>query len=525
MSSQDTPAREAGAVSLPPRTAALAIVCAGLMATAAMPPLRGTGWLIVPALTLLFAVLRDTRRPALTGWLFGLAHQATLLHWLFLLGPEAPIASRVLVPVAASSAILYASLYYLLFGWLVGRVARVHGGAAALLAAPVLWTLIETLRTVGELGFPWCLSGMAWLQTPLYPLARAGGEQALGTAAAFLAALIALAASSRERRPRASLVSLAAAAGLLWGGVILFGIEAPPSHVDPPVRVAVAQADVALRDKWAKTRMDSTTVPYTRLTAAAAREGAELVVWAETAVPAYLMYESRLLRWVRAVADTNDVFLYTGFPDANLATDGRQLRTNASGLFGPDGQLLDRYAKHHLLPFGERMPFQSVLPWLGEIDLGQAEWESGPLPAPMDVRLDDGRGLRLGGLICYEAIFPSLARQAVRAGADVLVNITNDGWFGRTAGPVQHAEMARMRAAECGVPLLRCANNGISYITDPSGAVLRSAGLGERGLVNGDVSPGPRSTPYLAHGSWPLFAFLLLWSLIASVVTARGRTS
>ena len=520
---QDTPDRDAGAASLPPRLAALAAVCAGVMATVAMPPFRGTGWLIVPALTLLFASLREARRPALTGWLFGLAHQATLLHWLFLLGPEAPIASRVLVPVAAGSAILYASLYYLLFGWLAGRVARLHGGMAALLATPVLWTLIETLRTVGELGFPWCLSGLALLQTPLYPLAQAGGEQALGTATAFLAALIATLAVLRDRRPRAAVLALAAATVLLWGGLALFGINATLSHADSPVRVAVVQADVALGDKWVAARMDSTLVPYTRLTASAAREGAELVIWAETAVPAYLMYEPRLLRWVRATADTNDIFLYTGYPDANLAADGHQQRTNASGLFAPDGKLRDRYAKHHLLPFGERMPFQAVLPWLGKIDLGQAEWEPGAPPAPMDVRLDDGRALRLGGLICYESIFPSLARQAVRAGADVLVNITNDGWFGRTAGPVQHAEMARMRAAECGVPLVRCANNGISYITDHKGAVRSSVGLGERGLLSEDISPGPRLTRYLAHGSWPLLFFLLTWTLVAIIVTARGR--
>ena len=113
----------------------------------------------------------------------------------------------------------------------------------------------------------------------------------------------------------------------------------------------------------------------------------------------------------------------------------------------PEGRLCDRYAKHHLLPFGERMPFQGVMPWLGKIDLGQAEWKPGALPAPMDALLDDGRVLRLGALICYESIFPSLASQAVRSGADVLVNITNDGWFGHTAGPVQHAEMARVPPA------------------------------------------------------------------------------
>ncbi|MBU1676015.1 apolipoprotein N-acyltransferase, partial [bacterium] len=329
--------------------------------------------------------------------------------------------------------------------------------------------------------------------------------------------------AGRDGRAATTAAALSLACLVAWGSLALLSGRGDADTAAGTVRVAAVQADVALRDKWTQGRIDSTTVPYTAMSAAAAREGVELLVWAETAVPAYLMYERHLLSWVRAVADTNDVYLYTGFPDANLDADGRQLRTNASGLFDPGGRLCDRYAKHHLLPFGERMPFQSVMPWLGNVDLGQAEWEPGAPPAPMDVLLADGRALRLGGLICYESIFPSLARHAVRAGAGVLVNITNDGWFGRTAGPVQHAEMARMRAVECGVPLVRCANNGISYITDDGGVVRRRAGLGERALVIDDVSPGRRGTRYLRHGAWPLLIFLSAWSAVAMALTARGR--
>jgi len=530
MSSQGTPVRDAGPHSLPTRRAVLLAVCAGVMATSAMPPLRGTGWLILPALTLLFTVLRTTSRPALAGWLFGLAHQASLLHWLFLLGPEAPIASRVLVPVAAAAAIVYASLFYLLLGWLAGRTTRLYGASAALLALPVLWTGIEALRTAGELGFPWCLSGMAFLQTPLYGLAAAGGELALGAAAAITAALLAalpgLAGArspARDARAVATAAALAAAGLATWGALAALADRGDGRADARSVRIAAVQADVALRDKWAKGRIDSTMVPYTILTAEAARAGAELVVWAETSVPAYLMYEPRLLRWVRTVADTNDVHLFAGFPDATLEADGRQRRNNASGLFDPEGVLRDRYAKHHLLPFGERMPWQSVMPWLSRIDLGQAEWQPGDPPASMALHLDDGRDLALGGLICYESIFPSLTRHAVSAGANVLVNITNDGWFGRTAGPVQHAEMARMRAAECGVPLVRCANNGISYITDDRGAVRQRAGLGERTLVIDDVVPGRGRTLFVRHGSWPLAGLLLFWTLMAFVVVKRWK--
>ncbi len=505
---------------------ALAAVCAGVMATIAMPPFHGTGWLIIPSLTILFALLRLTDRPALLGWLFGVAHQASLLHWLFLLGPEAPIASRVLVPVAAGAAILYASLYYLLFGWLMGRVVWLRGGRVALLAAPVLWSLVEGLRTVGELGFPWCLSGMAFLQSSLYPLAAAGGEMALGTGAAFLAALTASLADFRrvrDGRVIATVGALVLGCMILWGGLVIQAGGDDADEARPTVRVAAVQANVALRDKWAKGRLDSTLVPYTTLTHEAVNAGAEFVVWAETAVPAYLMYESRLLGWARGLADSNDIFLFTGFPDANQNADGKQIRTNGSGLFGPQGLLRDRYHKHHLLPFGERVPFQKLMPLLGKLDFGQAEWHAGERPHPITVPVAPGRSLHFGGLICYEVIFPSLSRHAVHEGADVLVNITNDGWFGETTGPVQHAAMARMRAAECGVPLIRCANNGISFVTDHRGALIESIGLGERGLIVVDLAPGPADTSYSRRGLRPLTILLALWSLIVIAFALRRR--
>ena len=498
---------------LAPGPAALAAVCAGVMASVAMPPFQGTGWLIVPALALLFAVVTRAGHPARLGWLFGVAHQASLLHWLFLLGPEAPIASRVLVPVMAGAAILYVSLYYLLFGWLVGRAARLGAG---LTAAPLLWTGVEILRGVGELGFPWCLSGAAILQTPLYPLAAAGGEAALGAGAAFAAAALVAVSDLRgvrDGRVVVTAVALGAAALAFWGLLALAG-RVPVDAEAPTVRTAVIQPDVALRDKWAKGRLDSTTVPYTALTHEAVRGGAEFVVWAETSVPAYLMYERELAAWVQTLADSNHVHLLVGFPDANAGPDGRRVKTNACGLFGPNGYLHARYHKHHLLPFGERVPFQSLCPALGELDFGQAEWHAGERPHPMSVPAGPGRCLDIAPLICFESIFGPSARAAVAEGASVLVNITNDGWFGHTAGPVQHAALSRLRAAECGVPVIRCANNGVSLVTDARGRVRERLGLGVRDLILIDVAPGPGDTFYVRHGSKALGVALAAWALI-----------
>ena len=529
----DTPARDR--LWSPPHPATLA-VAAGLLATAAQPPHRLPGWVILPALALLATAVHRSRRPGRTAWLFGLVHQGTLLAWLFSLHPSRTAPPHWwLVPLQAVAAIGYVSLFYLGLGWAWGRLRDRTGHAAALLLWPPLWTAMEALRGVGELGFPWCLTGAAWVDSPLQPLAAAGGELALGAATVLVATLVPAAGSPdlrRARRPRLALAAFALLAVAGWTVLALGGRRAvvaarrTTTADTAAVRVAAVQADVALRDKWVEARLDSTVVPYTRLTRAAAAAGADLVVWAETAVPAYVLVDPArrdLLAWLRARADSNDVWLLTGLPDLALRPDGGVARYNGVALLDDHGLVRARAAKHHLLPVGETLPGQRWLPWLRRVDLGQAEWTPGDPPAPLPVDLADGRTLRPVPLICFEAVFPDLARQAVRRGADVLVNLTNDGWFGWSAGPRQHAALARMRCAECGVPLVRSANNGISLVADATGTVVARLGLNRRGFVLADVVPGPGDTWFVRHGPWPLAVVLAAWSLLVLLLLPPGR--
>jgi apolipoprotein N-acyltransferase len=509
-------------------------VLAGLMMTTALPPFRGTGWLAPLALAVLWRVLLTAPRPMRTSWLFGLAHQLSLLYWLFFLEPAASIPTRWLVPVQAILAILYVSLFYLLFGGVIRLVRSRLGAAAALSLAPAAWVGMEAWRTAGELGFPWCLTGSAWLHTPLRPLLAVSGELGLAAATGLTAAsLVALVTRQKGQdavlprgiwRPALLVITVLVWAGLALGAAWRSQTSLAPVDSDPrrePLIIAAVQADVSLDDKWRRARIDSTIVPYTELTAVAAARGAELVVWAETAVPAYvLLREPELLRWVRRLAQENGIHLYTGFPDAKLTSGGRLVKYNSSGLFGPQGDLLDQYEKHHLLPVGERMPFSDYLPFLANIDLGQAEWSPGEPPGPLVVTTRQGE-LRFAGLICFESIFADQARQAVLQGSQVLVNITNDGWFGQTAGPRQHAALARLRAVECGVPLVRCANNGISYIVDAKGKVQAWADLGRRVAIDAEVTPGRGDTLFVRTGWRPLAIVLLVWSLLVLFISRR----
>ncbi|MFH1842781.1 MAG: apolipoprotein N-acyltransferase [bacterium] len=523
-------------------------ILAGIMMTTAMPPFNSTGWLAPLALAILFHALLDAPRPARAAWLFGLAHQTTLLYWMFLLVPASSIPYRWLVPVQASATILYVSLFYVVFGWAFRLLRQGRGRTVALLLVPLLWIAMEAWRGMGELGFPWCLSGAAWIRTPLLPLAATSGEIGLGAATAFTGAALVVAVD-RYRGWRERTVGnhswrlvLIGATALLWIGLVAGASwraapklpeSSPAAALDSvpplvprqtPVRIAAVQADVSLDYKWRQGSIDSTRIPYGHLTRAAAQRGAEFVVWAETAVPAYLMVnQPGLLEWLSQLVIDEKIFLYTGFPDARMGLAGVQLRYNSSGLFGPPyGFRLDGYDKHHLLPIGESMPFARYVKFLAAIDVGQAEWCPGSRPGPISVPADEGV-FSFAGLICFESIFSDLARQAVRNGAQFLVNITNDGWFGQSAGPRQHADLSRFRAAECGVPVVRCANNGISFITDAKGHILDRADLGVRAVVRADVKPGGGGTLFIQRGAWPLGIFLGLWLVTSLLLGRRER--
>jgi len=494
---------------------------AGLLMTAGLPPWPMTGALVPLGMALLFVVLVRCEHPGRTAWIFALVHQSSLLYWLFLLDPAKSIPTRALVPLQAAAAIAYVSVFYLGLGWLLGHLRRWIRGPRALLLMPVLWTAMEAARAWGELAFSWCLSGAAVVDTPLAILARGSGEIGVGSSLAFLAAALSglwyWRFGGGDRRV---MLVLASGAGLVWV-LLIVGAGVRPSApaagsenlLAKPLEVAAIQADVALADKWDDAKIDSTKVPYEVLTGRAAAGGAKLVIWAETAIPAYLRFEKPLLNWTRRIVRDHGVFLYTGFPDAERAPDGAVRRYNSSGLFEPGGGLVERYAKYHLLPIGEAMPFQALLPALAKVDVGQAEWVPGEAPTPLVVATPEG-DFPFSGLICFESIFSSLARKSVLAGSRCLVVITNDGWFGRTAGPRQHAALARLRAAECDVPVIRSANNGISFVCDAEGRLQGELGLGRRGFVQAPVVLGGGRTLYVRYGAWPLFWLLIVWTLL-----------
>ena len=213
---------------------------AGLVVTLGLPPVPWTGLLVPLGLAWFFVQLPGAERPARLAWVFGFAHQLSLLHWLFFLIPAKTIPTRALVPLQAVAAILYVSVFYLVFGWLVGLVRRRVGAGRLLLLIPVLYTAMEILRDRGELAFPWCLTGSVVSGTPLMVLLRTSGEMGVGAAIIFSAA--ALAALWLRQGCRRLLTPVAAG---LWAVLALGALVDGGAAAGAPVRISAIQADVS----------------------------------------------------------------------------------------------------------------------------------------------------------------------------------------------------------------------------------------------------------------------------------------
>jgi apolipoprotein N-acyltransferase len=281
--------------------------------------------------------------------------------------------------------------------------------------------------------------------------------------------------------------------------------------IEPPERstVVLAQPNVDLVVKWQPEFADSIFLLIAKQTRQAAAFDPKLVVFPETAAPVYLRHDPRYKAIVHDLASLLGTSVFIGFLDGRYDGPGRSLNVyNSSGLFRRDGSY-EQYDKVHLLPFGEVIPFGWKWRVLQKIDFGQANFQPGPERSPIPSVVG-----KLAPLICFESTFPELSRRAVSKGADVFVNITNDGWFGNTPGPHQHSDMAILRAVENRRFLVRSANTGVTMFVDPVGRVTKALAMDEEALLPGEVYRVEGKTFYTRHGDRPILAVSVLAVLL-----------
>jgi len=316
------------------------------------------------------------------------------------------------------------------------------------------------------------------------------------------------------QRSRPAAAVSAAVVGLALGAT-LAGAALRPAPGTGTVPVGIVQGNIDQAIKWDKTTRLATLEIYARLTRQVA-PGSRLVVWPEAAVPAYLSYEPGVSEWLTRLAGEVGTPLLVGALDARQDGAATQF-LNSAFLVRAEG-LQRRYDKIHLVPFGEYVPLRGLLFFVEAIAA-----EIGDFTPGRDRVVFPLEGAPFGTVICYEVIFPDLFRGFVREGARLMVNITNDAWFGESSGPIQHLTMVPLRAVENGVAVVRAANTGVSALVGPDGRIGPELGLSRRGFLRVEAPLAGRPTFYTRFGD--LFGYscaaVTLAALAARAVAGR----
>jgi apolipoprotein N-acyltransferase len=477
----------------------------GAISALALPPAHVVPVLLLtlPGLFILATEAPSARRAALVGLAWGWGFHVAGLHWLTLAILTDVERFWWLVPIAVPALALPLGAFTVV----PALVARLGApGWPRWLAFAGAWVAAEMLRGVLFTGFPWNLLGTVWA-FGAFPVQGAAWIGVHGLSLATV--LLALA-------PLAGRRGWLAGAGALVAFALVGLIRLWPHEPDPhPVAVVLVQGNVAQETKWREDTRWPIFRRYTELTdngvQIAAREAPGqpvLVVWPETASPFLLANDREAARLATQPLSPGSLLL-AGTVRAEFTPEGRASRVwNSMAALDAEGRVLDVVDKAHLVPFGEYMPLRGLLP----IRMVASQMDFTAAPALRTVALP---GLpSLTALICYEVIFPGAVTGPERPG--MLVNITNDAWFGVSAGPWQHLAASRLRAVEEGLPLLRAAQTGISAVFDARGRTVASMGLAETGVVVAPLPQAGSPTPVSRTG------LVIPILLVAATLVAAG---
>jgi apolipoprotein N-acyltransferase len=449
------------------------------------------------ALAGLFALWQRAGTPHAAAWIgyaYGIGLFGAGTSWTYVALSTFGGMIPILAAIGTAGFCVYLALFPALAGWTVARLAP-PGSPARLAIAAGAWTVAEWLHSTGYPGFPWLATGYAQVGGPLAGFAPIGGAFLAGLAVAAAAALLVYATTSLERRRYlAAVIGVAAIASIAVGGIALSAIEWTQASGEP-IAVSLVQGNIDQDEKFDPAYREKSLAIYAELAESAK---GRLIVLPESALPMFAdEVPDALISQLRAVAVRNGGDLLTGlfFFEPRESEDEEDRYYNSVVSIGTAP--IQIYRKHHLVPFGESIPAKPVVGWLIRrvLAIPLADQTPGPAyPQPMEVA-----GQRLAVNICYEDAFGGeLIRQL--PSATLLVNFTNDAWYGRSLAAEQHAQMSAMRAIEAGRPMLRATNTGITAIIDHHGVERARLPWFTRGVLEGSIAGRTGATPYVRFG-------------------------
>ncbi|MBD3170033.1 MAG: apolipoprotein N-acyltransferase [candidate division Zixibacteria bacterium] len=435
------------------------------------------------------------------GYLYGVIFYIALLYWI------AWATFVFAIPVPFILAFIPA-----LFFWMFNRLERINRWLAVI-AAPFIWVFFEYIRTLSQLAFPWNPMGNCFAAYPAFiQYAEYSGVYGISLWVLIINMIFYRIFVNPLPLKRtlisAMIIIILVIAPYIYGASVI-----PDDTVKGDLKVALLQGNIPRDIKWDPAKLNYSFDTYFSMIDTSATEGAELIILPETALPCYLRRRRPYIDMIRQKVAEVDRPVLAGAPDYVILGEQQYVYYNSAQYYMPGRRFPELFYKNKLVPFSERIPFSGKVKVLREIRLGQADFSPGDSLALFEV---DGK--KFGTLICFEIVFPDLVRRFVNRGADFMVTITNDMWFGVTSGPYQHYYNGTLRAVENRVGIVRCANTGISLFYDPYGRTYTISSLNERRILIDTVATKKEQTFYNRHGDYIARISMALTFLAVAVI-------
>ncbi len=476
------------------------------------------------------------------GWLAGIIAFAGTVTWVI-----TAMNQYGQVPYFLSAGLMlllatYLGLYIAAYAWGVS-ILQSRSPSLLWIAAPSTWVMLEYLRTYSFSGLPWALLGYSqYRQLPLIQFADLTGVYGISFLLVMGNIIITHLLKWRtfpaaEGSPTRLWLPVTGFSALLILA-LAYGFwqidrQQELDSAGQSLLVGVVQANIEQGKKWDKAYLDETMARYTNLSRHTAKGSQEidLLIWPEAATPFLFEQEPSYHRQIQRIIETTASPLLFGSPTLRFHQDGRPYLYNSAFLLNRDGGIAGRYDKQHLVPFGEYIPLKSVLFFLDKLVVGIGDFQSGQGPLTMALPSPPAAiSPRFGVPICFEVIFPDLVRRMANDGANFLITITNDAWFGDSAAPYQHFGMVVFRAVENHLAIARAANTGISGFIGPDGSIQTATPIFTEQALTGRIALRQEKTFYARNGDIFSWICVILSSLLmiylrfkASVTLSRSQ--
>lgn len=414
--------------------------------------------------------------------------------------------------------VAYLSLYWGVFSFLM-QFLRLKMGLKSLIFIPFLWVTLEYVRSFFLTGFPWANLGHSqYLNLPFVQMAEITGVYGLSFVIMMvnITLYLFLYYWPKKALPKYEiLISISLLLIFYLYGYLRIEMVDRETVGNPPLTIGLVQGNIDQSIKWEESFQRETLNIYEKLSLQVAEKKPDLILWPETATPFFFQDATEYQPLILNIPKKTGAFLLFGTPSYKVEM-GKIHHYNSALLISPSGQIIGKYDKIHLVPYGEYVPLGEYIP-LGPLGEGIGNFKPGK--EIYNFSLPQGK---FGVLICFEIIFPDLCRKFVKQGANFLVTITNDAWFGKTSAPYQHLTMATFRAIENRVFIARAANTGISGFIDPAGRIIKQSGLFTEETLVGNIRLSRKKTFYTRYGD--LFALLCSTLSILLLIVQKGKS-